>query len=160
MATRLSIFSIVVLLLSTCEKDTNDPYGQLCDALSQPRIVVNSYEIYVSEIITPNGDGINDGFYFTADLNEIFENVSFKVYDKSSINPIFTLENEEISYWGSDADGNYFGDGVYTYELTLGDTTFTRLLGVYKTGFCLDDFNCSNSSGRFVHDPLFTANCD
>ncbi len=164
MASKLSMFSIILLLISACEKDINDPYGQLCDVFSQPPIIIiDSFELYYCEIITPNGDCYNDFFHLSPGityLNEIFENVSFKVYNSSN-NPIFTLENQEISYCGMDADGNHFGDGVYQYELILDDKVYTRLLGVYTSGFCLDDFNCSNSSGRFDKgDPLLYTNCN
>ena len=149
--------------MTACEKDINDPYGQLCDVFNQSPIMIDSYAygLYYNEIITPNGDGYNECFHLSPGityLNEVYENVIFRVYNSSN-NPIFTLENQEIFYCGIDADGNRFEDGVYTYELQLDDTVHTRLLGVYTSGFCLDDFNCSSPSGRLDEgDPLL--GCD
>ncbi len=76
----------------------------------------------------------------------------------------FTLNNpvkKNFGFCGRDEDGNYSGDGIYTFELLLDDKVVTRLLGVFKNGFCLDDFDCSNSIWHHdLDDPLFDVNCD
>jgi len=78
------------------------------------RVIID--EIEVPNIITPNGDGVND--YFKIKNIEKLESSTLRIYNRWG-KKIF-----EASPYNNDWDGNGAADGVYYYELDY--TTYFR----------------------------------
>ncbi len=78
-------------------------------------ITVDLEEFEISNVFTPNGDGVNDWFLPRV---EGYELVSFKIYDRWGA-PIFTSENVSQGWNGKNKNGNEVPDGVYTYIIEL-----------------------------------------
>jgi gliding motility-associated-like protein len=148
---------IIVLLfsLTSCGDDDETPedvdvflgccseepvYGDNVDNLDQS---VNG-EITVSDILTPNGDNVNDLFGV---INiENYPNHSVKIYN-SDDELVFESDN-----YGNSLSGeiNFFPDGEQTEE---GITTYTD--GTYKYKIVIEDEETFYKSGTFC---LFTNN--
>ena len=163
------VLFIIALIVGACEKEEGQLYN-LCDVLSQPvSIVHDSIELITFDVFTPSGDGYNDMFEIWGcktsnevyPLSHIFTDIVLTVYNNSVNDPAYEIEHPQPYWHGTDANGNYFGDGVYRYELLLDDTVITRLIGIYSTHTCPDDFNCSDPLRDHLSDqidPLFHCN--
>lgn len=160
---------IVLLLIQSCQKE-EDPFGQICDACSQVELITVNDSVTVSfkNFISPNSDAINDVFHPRAEsadgpreLNEVFTGVSFRLMNPSGKRQLLFTVDREVDFDGSDGNGGYAGDGIYSYELNLDGKIYTRLLGVYIHPFCLSAMDCKDSCGISLrYDPMFTAGCD
>jgi gliding motility-associated-like protein len=83
-----------------------------CDTLTDSTIVlVQDCQIEIPNVITPNGDGINDHFYITN--IEFYPNSEIKIYNRWG-KKIYESEN----YQG-DWDGDNHSDGTYFYIFRL-----------------------------------------
>lgn len=83
-----------------------------CDTLTDSTIVlVNDCHIEIPNVITPNGDGINDHFYITN--IEYYPNSEIKIYNRWG-KRIYESEN----YQG-DWDGDNHSEGTYFYIFRL-----------------------------------------
>lgn len=81
------------------------------------QVVIAEYEpsyITVPNVFTPNGDGINDGF-FTANLS--IEKFSLEIYDRWGV--LIFESNDPAAYWnGKNQNGNDVSDGTYYYVIS------------------------------------------
>ena len=91
---------------------STDMYGCV-DTLCVPFLVVPA-EITNINVITPNGDDINDVLSF--EYLEFYNNNSLKVFNRWG-NLVFSKEN-----YNNDWDGSGLEDGVYFYILKITDT--------------------------------------
>jgi len=83
-----------------------------CDTLTDSTIVlVNDCHIEIPNVITPNGDGINDHFYITN--IEYYPNSEIKIYNRWG-KRVYESEN----YQG-DWDGDNHSEGTYFYIFRL-----------------------------------------
>jgi gliding motility-associated-like protein len=92
------------------------PYSGLAKvttALTKPS--ANSY--VVSNVITPNGDGINDTWVIN-NLHE-YPNNEVKVLDKSG--RIVFYQKSYDNTWNATYNGSYLSEGAYYYQVDLGD---------------------------------------
>jgi gliding motility-associated-like protein len=84
-------------------------------------------EIVIPNVITPNGDGINDRFYIKPPENgEPYEKLSISVYNRNGVlvfeDPEFEERNTASEGWaGVSESGNKLADGVYYYILKMSD---------------------------------------
>jgi len=82
-------------------------------------------DVLIPNIITPNGDGINDRFFIQAPLNETsYEQISLSIYnrhgEKVYENRSFQNSNDRENGWnGVNNDGQALGNGVYFYTIRL-----------------------------------------
>lgn len=84
-------------------------------------------ELIIPNVITPNGDMVNDRFYINPPLNgEPYEELSVTVYNrwgqKVFEDSQFHERNSPEEGWdGTGSDGNRLTDGVYYYVIKLND---------------------------------------
>ena len=83
----------------------------------QTLFVIDDYD--VPNVITPNGDGVNDVLVF---FDEIFSEYSVTIFNRWG-NKVYTVKNQKgVFVWdGTDGNQNFLEDGVYFYTL---DGTF------------------------------------
>ena len=79
----------------------------------QSLFVIDDYD--VPNVITPNGDGVNDVLVF---FDEIFSEYSVTIFNRWG-NKVYTVKNQKgVFVWdGSDGNQNFLEDGVYFYTL-------------------------------------------
>jgi len=83
-----------------------------CDTVyGSTNVIVENCEITIPNIITPNGDGINDLFYITN--VEFYPNSEIKIYNRWG-----KLIYENNNYQG-DWDASNYSDGTYYYIFKL-----------------------------------------
>ncbi|NRR90416.1 gliding motility-associated C-terminal domain-containing protein [Winogradskyella undariae] len=146
---------LLALILTSCEEDNEKPqdvdvflgccsedpvYGDNVDNLDQS---ING-EISVSDILTPNGDGMNDLFGITNIEN--YSNHSITIYN--SEDELVFESNNYVS--GFNSEGDFFPNGEQTQS---GITTYTD--GTYKYKLVIEDEQTFYKSGTFC---LFTNN--
>ncbi len=66
----------------------------------------------VSNVITPNGDGVND--YFVIENVELYKDYSLSIYNTNGIEVFKVLNNYDNS-WKADYEGSQLPKGVYFY---------------------------------------------
>lgn len=83
--------------------------------------------LVIPNVITPNGDGVNDRFYINPPVNgRQYEEISVVVYNrwgnKVFEDPAFHSRNTQAAGWaGTGTDGNTLADGTYFYVIELKD---------------------------------------
>lgn len=82
-----------------------------CSWVDSIRVVVLENQVIVPNVITPNGDGIND--YLAIKGLEYYPNSSIDIYDR------WGKEVYSSSNYANNWDGGNQSDGVYFYILTL-----------------------------------------
>jgi len=87
------------------------------DLWSSGPIVIKAAEIFVPNVFTPNGDGINDLFKIEYSGDETF---FLSIYDRWGVKQYETRNAQ--SWWnGSDLNGNSVESGVYFWMLKTGN---------------------------------------
>ncbi len=82
-------------------------------------------QVLIPNIITPNGDGLNDRFFIQAPLEgESFDQISLSIFnrhgEKVYQNSSFQLSNDRTNGWnGVNTNGQALPNGVYFYTLKL-----------------------------------------
>lgn len=89
----------------------------------------DNVKIALSNVITPNGDGKNDCFYYKADgqFNECSELWVYNRWGKE----IFKSSNSENCWDGKDKNGNVVENGVYYYVYKIQDFKENGNISVY-----------------------------
>jgi len=86
--------------------------------------------LILNNVITPNGDGIND-FFFISEIEKFSANVILEIYNNEG-NIIYTNLDYKNTWGGKDNNGNYLNTGTYYYILKIegekGTTGFIDLL--------------------------------
>ena len=86
--------------------------------------------LILNNVITPNGDGIND-FFFISNIESFSANVILEIYNNEG-NIIYSNLNYKNTWNGKDDNGNDLNTGTYYYILKLkdekGTTGFIDLL--------------------------------
>jgi len=90
----------------------------------------DNVKISLSNVITPNGDGVNDCFYYKADgsLDECSELWVYNRWGKE----IFKSSNSENCWDGKDKNGNLVENGVYFYVYKIQDFKANGNINVYR----------------------------
>jgi gliding motility-associated-like protein len=89
-------------------------YADQCDYEERIRVIeCEGSVIYIPNVFTPNGDGIND--FFMAE-GERFQVEQFHVFDRYG-NKVFET-NESFIGWDGTFRGKEVSEGVYTYRLS------------------------------------------
>ncbi len=115
------ILALAVLFLFSCkEEDPPEPYNIFAGCCNQTNPIkeVGQGKLYVPSLITPNGDGLNDGFVLTANSGiDHFENLEIK-------NQLGVLLYEK-SFIDASSNEGWFPTGVlgtFRYSFTAYDT--------------------------------------
>lgn len=80
--------------------------------------------VFVPNVFTPNGDGVNDAWYVRAPLISGFEVV---VYDRGG-RPVYRSENADFRWTGVGPQGKLLPEGLYLYVLRGQDATGEPIL--------------------------------
>jgi gliding motility-associated-like protein len=92
-----------------------------CSVFKNYFISVEEIEtVYVPNIFTPNGDGINDILSVYGRERSI-ELVSFQIYDRwgNLLAETQNVQGEDIPVWDGFSKGREAREGVYVYQLRL-----------------------------------------
>ena len=85
-------------------------------------IFVRKNHVYVPNVFSPNGDGINDGFTVYGDVEEVAEIKSLEIYDRWGAQ-IFNKEHFSINDpnvgWTGEYRGQSLMPGVYVYHVVI-----------------------------------------
>ncbi|MCC6816163.1 MAG: gliding motility-associated C-terminal domain-containing protein [Saprospiraceae bacterium] len=91
-----------------------------CKSSQRIRIKVEEPEIWLPNVFSPNGDGINDWFYPYSSDNDHVEITTFQIFDRWG-NLIFSNENikpdQATMGWNGSTRSKKCNPGVYTYWL-------------------------------------------
>jgi CHU_C Type IX secretion signal domain len=117
----LSLSLLAFTLLAACNKDEKSCPG------SKTEFTVGNGKIYVPNIFTSNGDGINDVFYVFSDTN-IVSIKDLKIKNGKG-NTIFERENEQFPNTSSWSIDSYKGRFSYSFEAKSSDGTSANVSG-------------------------------
>ena len=120
---QMSLKSILVVsvlcVIGSCKKDKiADSCENNTIQISPSNFNQDSALIFIPSAFTPNGDGLND--LFRPIVNGI-SMTSFKVCKRNNV--IFTADEQNPSWDGTDEDGDACKDGVYRYEIKGNNAT-------------------------------------
>ncbi len=103
---------IVTLSITTAE-------GCIAQVIHGPYVIL-SPELFIPNVFSPNGDGINDVFFanYTGD-----QSFNLQVYDRWGVIQ-YTSRNKTKGWEGKNAKNIDVTEGVYYYKLTAGDREF------------------------------------
>jgi large repetitive protein len=82
-------------------------------------IEVVNCEIEIPNIITPNGDGVNDAFHISN--LEFHPNTELRIFNRWG-NLVYESDNYDNNWRGTKTNGTDLSDGTYFYILTLSTT--------------------------------------
>ena len=103
-----------VTMLAQLEDGTNvmdKAVIEVKEALVDESVILDSSELNVPNIFTPNNDGENDAFFVSCIGIESF---TISIYSVNG-DLVFSSDNPENKWNGTDLRGNYLEDGVYYY---------------------------------------------
>lgn len=112
----------------SCEKNNNNPenYDSCCGSESVEFTLGDGY-VFVPNVFTPNGDGIND--VFLPFINDKITSVTdFSVISEANSSVLFSLSNVDVSApltnsWdGFKPNGSAY-KGLFSYEFTVQNNT-------------------------------------
>jgi gliding motility-associated-like protein len=85
-------------------------------------IFVRKNHVYVPNVFSPNGDGVNDGFTVFGDVDEVAEVKSMEIYDRWGAQ-VFNKTNFGINDYNTGWNGEFKGQalipGVYVYHIVV-----------------------------------------
>lgn len=112
---------LTVTSQNNCKSDTSI----VNDVLAQK----DNVKIELANVITPNGDGVNDCYYYKADgsFDECSELWVYNRWGKE----IFKSSNSENCWDGKDKNGNVVENGVYYYVYKIQDFKVNGSINVY-----------------------------
>ncbi|HSF89487.1 MAG TPA: gliding motility-associated C-terminal domain-containing protein [Saprospiraceae bacterium] len=153
----LSHYSYLIIactaFLFACKKDDNsNPLDGCCDTPAINATVGNGH-VYVPNVFTPNGDGINDRLVIFGD-EHIKQIHSFRISDKEGTSVLFSenIPLDNFIYAWDGTVNNQYKNGVYSIvmEVEALDGTIATLQGKVCNYRCLD-------SGE--EDPISDTGC-
>jgi hypothetical protein len=130
-----------IALLIACKKDGNsNALNGCCDTPAINATVGNGH-VYVPNVFTPNGDGINDRLVVYGDQNIILIR-SFRVSDKEGTSVFYAediVPNDPTSAWDGTVNAKY-KNGVYSIVMVVQafDDVIATLQGKVCNYRCLD----------------------
>jgi gliding motility-associated-like protein len=92
-----------------------------------PYQVVSS-DLFIPNVFTPNGDGLNDLFLIQYKGDEAF---MVKIYDRWGVT-CFETRNTKQGWDGLDLNGNPVRDGVYFYRVDIGGASWNGSISLLR----------------------------
>ncbi|WP_299244458.1 gliding motility-associated C-terminal domain-containing protein [uncultured Aquimarina sp.] len=143
-----------LIFLISCNSDDNDNSLSCCgeDSLVvETNNLSGDTQINIFNVITPNGDGVNDAFIIAG--LAAYPNNSIKVFSNNTL--VFETNNyHQNQVFGIDLVNDSFTQKVFTYELIIdnGDSFKARgtICAVKSSGGDIDSCNAFD-----LGDPLF-----
>ncbi|MGQ0828856.1 MAG: PKD domain-containing protein, partial [Bacteroidota bacterium] len=86
-------------------------------------------ELFIPNVFTPNGDGINDEFAIGGVCKQ--DNYKVQIFNRWGIQ-LFTTDIKNLAWDGRTKSGEEASDGVYYYVLTHKDKTYTGFLHLMR----------------------------
>ena len=93
--------------------------GCVSKAIHGP-IVVVAPELFIPNVFSPNGDGVNDAFWVEYGGSQPF---LITIYDRWGVQ-LYSSRNKRAPWKGLDAKGQAVPEGTYYYHLSIGDREF------------------------------------
>jgi len=89
---------------------------------------IKNAELFISNVFTPNGDGVNDVFYpdYTGD-----DQFYFQIFDRWGVK-IFETRSRQQGWDGKDLNGQVSPEGVYFYTVKAGTRDLTGSISLVK----------------------------
>lgn len=144
---------LCITISLACKKDGNgNALNGCCDTPAISAAVGNGH-VYVPNVFTPNGDGINDRLVVYGDQNIILIR-SFRVSDKEGTSVFYAedmIPNDPTTAWDGTVNAKY-KNGVYSFVMVVEafDNATATLQGKVCNYRCLD-------SGE--EDPISDTGC-
>jgi hypothetical protein len=136
----LITISLLGLCLACGNNSNNDPCCQDYQVTSGTTPANFDY----SNIITPNGDGLNDYLFIE---NDSLNTVQLQIFDDNDL--IYSSSNYQNNFSGLDNTGSTINDGNYETKVVIGtfsiEYTLTIIRSASQSGSCKT--NCK------AHDP-------
>jgi gliding motility-associated-like protein len=99
---------------------TENAYGCISKAVHGP-IVISAPDLFIPNVFSPNGDGINDVFHVQYQGSQAFQ---LQMYDRWGVS-MHQTNNKEAGWKGVNQKGLEVPEGVYYYNLTIADKEYT-----------------------------------
>jgi len=114
------ILVALLMLLTACEKDK---FEGCCDTESQ-EITVGSARLFIPNIFTPNGDGLNDTFFpFSNSGVELIEKLEIKNWKGDLLYIVENLKPNDFSKaWNGNKKGDNAYEGLFKYTIAVRST--------------------------------------
>lgn len=90
--------------------------------------VVFEPELFVPNVFSPNGDGVNDFFVLKYDGDESFH---IQIYDRWGVK-YFDTHNKTQHWNGQDLNGQAAAEGTYFYSVTVGNRSYSGTVNVMR----------------------------
>jgi hypothetical protein len=156
----ISAYIAMVVFLTTCGK-INLKKKCCDDSKYEENITDKNLRISAPNIITPNNDSRNDGFYYQAiyindpDPNGYsipsFTVKKLKVYKLTGNKPVFESNDYKNDFIGNDKNGKQLEEGKYRYELTLDNNSVKGNLCIIRSrNICTDNCKFTDPDDQFL----------
>jgi gliding motility-associated-like protein len=97
-------------------------------SISKGPYVVFEPELYLPNVFSPNGDGVNDFFAIQYDGDEAFY---IQIFDRWGVK-YFDTRNK-MQYWdGRDLNGKESGEGTYFYTVIIGPRSYSGTVNIVR----------------------------
>jgi gliding motility-associated-like protein len=80
--------------------------------------VIPEHKIYIPNIFTPNGDGLNEGFKPLGRMVEMSHSYSFKIFNRWG-EELFTTNDKDLAWFGFDKDGEEVQANSYVWKVEV-----------------------------------------
>jgi len=145
--TNLLLIVFVMLFFTACRKThvTND----ICDcANTQSTYIIDGDTLFVPNLFTPNGDGLNDQWYIK-NIDK-FSGITIKVNRPGLLGGLLYEYKGNGSFWDGDNDKRGYKDGKYKYQITYNGSEYSGYVCIYRGDTKLKNDDCLKSC--VIHD--------
>lgn len=99
---------------------TTNAFGCISEAIHGP-IVIQVPELFIPNVFSPNGDGLNDVFLVDYKGAQPF---NLQIFDRWGV-LLHQTRSKQASWQGTNLDGLNVPEGVFYYTVTIGDKAYT-----------------------------------
>lgn len=132
----IPLLSLVILQLCVASCNKDDKNEHICCSSDPVVFTIDSQTYLIPNVITPNGDGINDKFCIIPDFN-----LYIKSYKLEALDGPNELDNERILCWPtsnfiSNRDPGPFGTFAYEVEIKQTSGLTKTISGIFCSADC------------------------